>query len=97
MVRSQPRQIVCKTLSQKNPIIHKKADGVAHGVGPEFKLRYSKKKKKVPFVLQRGHLSKGQSLGMRGFPFGSLAVFIFLRLLKNKTKQNKKPCCVLDV
>jgi hypothetical protein len=46
MVRSQPRQIVCKTLSQKNPIIHKKADGVAHGVGPEFKLRYSKKKKK---------------------------------------------------
>jgi hypothetical protein len=38
-------QIVCKILSQKNPS-RKRAGGVAQGVGPEFKLQYSKKKKK---------------------------------------------------
>jgi hypothetical protein len=42
MVRSQPRQIVHQTLSQK--ISHKKASGVAQGVGPEFKPQYWKKK-----------------------------------------------------
>jgi hypothetical protein len=37
-VRSQPRQTVLKTLSQKT--LHKKrAGGVAQGVGPEFKLQ----------------------------------------------------------
>jgi hypothetical protein len=34
--RSQPGQIVCETLSQKN-LSHKSAGGVAQGEGPEFK------------------------------------------------------------
>jgi hypothetical protein len=42
-VRSQPGQIVCETLSQKNPS-QKRAGGVAKGVGPEFKPQYYKKK-----------------------------------------------------
>jgi hypothetical protein len=42
---SQPRQIVHKTLSRKNPS-QKRAGGVAQGVGPEFKPQYQKKKKK---------------------------------------------------
>jgi hypothetical protein len=44
MVLSQPRQIVCKTLSQKNPS-QKRAGGVSQGVSPEFKPQYRKKKK----------------------------------------------------
>jgi hypothetical protein len=37
-VQSQPKQIVCETLSQKKKKNHKKrAGGVAHSVGPEFK------------------------------------------------------------
>jgi hypothetical protein len=43
MVQSQPRQIVCETLSQKNPS-QKMAGGEAQGVGPEFKPQYSKNK-----------------------------------------------------
>jgi hypothetical protein len=39
----QPRQIVRKTVSQKN---RKRAAGVAQGEGPEFKPQYLKKKKK---------------------------------------------------
>jgi hypothetical protein len=35
-VPSQPRQIVCETLSQETPS-QKRAGGVAQGVGPEFK------------------------------------------------------------
>jgi hypothetical protein len=37
-VRSQPRQIICKTLSQKSPS-QKRAGGVAQCVGPEFKTQ----------------------------------------------------------
>jgi hypothetical protein len=44
-VQSQPGQIVCETLSQKNPS-QKRAGGVAQGEGPEFKPQYCKKKKK---------------------------------------------------
>jgi hypothetical protein len=44
-VRSQPKQIVHKTLSQKNSS-QKMAGEVAQGVGPEFKPQYHKKKKK---------------------------------------------------
>jgi hypothetical protein len=44
VVQSQSKQIVCETLSQKT--LHKsRADGVAKGEGPEFKLHYHKKKK----------------------------------------------------
>jgi hypothetical protein len=43
-VRSQPRQIVCETLSQKNPS-QKRTGGVAQGVGPEFKPQHCQKKK----------------------------------------------------
>jgi hypothetical protein len=39
MGRSQPRAIVCETLSQKNAS-PKRAGGVAQGVGPEFKPQY---------------------------------------------------------
>jgi hypothetical protein len=45
VVRSQPEQIVCENLSQKNPT-KKRAGEVAQGVGPEFKLQYCEKKKK---------------------------------------------------
>jgi hypothetical protein len=40
VVRSQPGQIVCETVSQK------RAGGAAQGVGSEFKPQYHKKKKK---------------------------------------------------
>jgi hypothetical protein len=43
-VRSQPRQIVHETLSQKYPP-QKRADGVAQGVGPEHKKKKPKKQK----------------------------------------------------
>jgi hypothetical protein len=36
-VRSQLWQIVCETLSQKNPSLTR-TGGVVQGVGPEFKL-----------------------------------------------------------
>jgi hypothetical protein len=39
--RSQPEQIVCELLSQKNPS-QKRAGGVGQGVGPEFKPQYHK-------------------------------------------------------
>jgi hypothetical protein len=42
-VRSQPGQIVCKTLSRKNPS-QKRTGGMAQGIGPEFKPQYHKKK-----------------------------------------------------
>jgi hypothetical protein len=35
-VQSQPRQIVCETLSQENPS-QKWTRGIAQGAGPEFK------------------------------------------------------------
>jgi hypothetical protein len=41
-VESQPRQIVCETLSRKN-LSQKRAGGVTQGVGPEFKPQYWKK------------------------------------------------------
>jgi hypothetical protein len=48
VVRSQPRQIVHKTLSQRK-LSHthtKKTTGrVAQGAGPEIKLKYRKKKR----------------------------------------------------
>jgi hypothetical protein len=44
-VKNQPRQIVHKTLSQKNPS-QKSAGGVAQGEDPEFKLSTTKKKEK---------------------------------------------------
>jgi hypothetical protein len=43
MVWSQPRQIVCKTLSQKKN--HKKSSGVAQGEDPEFKSQKTKQNK----------------------------------------------------
>jgi hypothetical protein len=48
MVQSQPRQIVCETLSQKKNPLDKRAGRVAQGIGPEFKPQYCKKKKKMP-------------------------------------------------
>jgi hypothetical protein len=45
-VRSQPWQIVLETLSGKNPS-QKRADGVAQGIGAEFKPQYKKRKKKI--------------------------------------------------
>jgi hypothetical protein len=41
VVRSQPRQIVRKNLSRKNPS-QKRAGGVAPCVGPEFKSQHCK-------------------------------------------------------
>jgi hypothetical protein len=45
VIQSQPRQISSQDPISKIPNT-KRAGGVAQGVGPEFKLRYSKKKKK---------------------------------------------------
>jgi hypothetical protein len=45
-VQSQPGQIFRETLSEKNAS-HKRAGGVAQGIGPEFKPQYCEKKKKV--------------------------------------------------
>jgi hypothetical protein len=43
-VPSQPRQVVCETLSQKT--LHKnRVGGVAQAEGPEFKPQYCKKQK----------------------------------------------------
>jgi hypothetical protein len=39
MVQSQPRQIICETLSQKNSS-QERAGGMVQGVDPEFKLQY---------------------------------------------------------
>jgi hypothetical protein len=39
MVGSQPGEIVCETLSLKNPL-QKRDGGVAQDVGPEFKPHY---------------------------------------------------------
>jgi hypothetical protein len=44
-VQSQPGQIVLQTLSDKNPT-QNRTEGVAQGVGPEFKSHTAKKKKK---------------------------------------------------
>jgi hypothetical protein len=46
VVRSQPREIVLETLSQKNPS-QKRTGGVAQAVGPEFKPHTEKKKIQV--------------------------------------------------
>jgi hypothetical protein len=49
MVQSQPRQIVCKTLSQKKKkktFTKKRAGGMAQGIGPKFKPQYHKKRKR---------------------------------------------------
>jgi hypothetical protein len=43
-IQSQPQQMVCETLSRKNPP-QKSASGVTQGEGPEFKPQYLKKKK----------------------------------------------------
>jgi hypothetical protein len=48
-VQSQPGQIICETLSQKNPSQKGGGGGagdMAQGIGPEFKPQYHKKKKK---------------------------------------------------
>jgi hypothetical protein len=42
-VRNQPGEIVCETLSPRNPS-QKRAGGVTQGVGPQFKPQYQKKK-----------------------------------------------------
>jgi hypothetical protein len=50
VVQSQPRQIVHSTLSWKNPS-QKSAGEVAQGVGPEFRPKYCKKRKKETVAL----------------------------------------------
>jgi hypothetical protein len=66
VVWSQPRQIVCQTLSQKNLSCTKKgrsAGGVAQGVDPEFKSQVWKKIRPfgwanlIDFLIRRGHLN----------------------------------------
>jgi hypothetical protein len=43
MVQSRPGQIVCETLSQKNPT-QKRAGRMTQGISPEFKPQYHEKK-----------------------------------------------------
>jgi hypothetical protein len=52
VVRSQPRQIVQETLSQKNPSQKIGACGVAQGAGLEFKPQHHKKKKKKKIFVR---------------------------------------------
>jgi hypothetical protein len=49
VVQNHPAEIVCKTLSRKNPS-QKKVGGVAQGEGPEFKPQYYKKKKLLAMI-----------------------------------------------
>jgi hypothetical protein len=51
-VQSQPRQIVCETLSRKKKNHKKRVGGVAQGVGPEFNSQNCQKKKKGRGELQ---------------------------------------------
>jgi hypothetical protein len=44
MIRSQPKQILQETLSQKKKPSQNRAGGVAQGEGPEFKSQYWGKK-----------------------------------------------------
>jgi hypothetical protein len=44
LVQSQPWLIVRETLLKKKNISQKRAGGVAHGEGPEFKYQYCKSK-----------------------------------------------------
>jgi hypothetical protein len=63
-VRGQPWQIVCETLSQKNPS-QKRVGGVAQGEGPEFKPHYHKKKttkKKNKSMLWKTKTDRGTIL-----------------------------------
>jgi hypothetical protein len=57
VVRSQPRQIVHETLYQKKKKkkthLKNRPGGGAQGIGPEFKLHTTKKKKKKKFVTYR--------------------------------------------
>jgi hypothetical protein len=46
VVQSQPRQIVPRDPVLKKKPLRKRVDGVAQGVGLEFKPQYYKKKKK---------------------------------------------------
>jgi hypothetical protein len=48
VVQSQPRQIVCETLSRKSP--SQKKGGVAQDEGPEFKPQPHKKESEVIFL-----------------------------------------------
>jgi hypothetical protein len=58
VVRSQPGQIVLKTLSRKKPT-QKSTGGVAQDVDPEFKPQYCKKK--TVLELDRHILSVGSA------------------------------------
>jgi hypothetical protein len=84
---SQPRQIICDTLSRKNSI-QKRAGGVAKGVRPEFKPQYCKKKKKASVLgeMELG-LLPANSLQLPNIP-PSLAV---LRVTTG-VKQLRVPC-----
>jgi hypothetical protein len=78
VARSQPRQIARKTLSQKYPS-QKRAGGVAHGEGPEFKTQYCKKnKKKNSCAAEQGSGSRkaSQQDGKHQFPVSFLAIAI---------------------
>jgi hypothetical protein len=46
VVQSQPRQIVCETLSQKKNPSQNRAGGVTQGASPEFNIQHLKKKSK---------------------------------------------------
>jgi hypothetical protein len=64
VIQSQPWQIVCETLSQKNPS-QKRVGGVAQGEGPEFKPQYHKKKttkKKNKSMLWKTKTDRGTIL-----------------------------------
>jgi hypothetical protein len=59
-------QIVCKTLSRKNPS-QKRAGRVAHSVGPEFKPQYCKKKKEKKILLLNLSLKQPRREGLKIF------------------------------
>jgi hypothetical protein len=51
MLQSQPRQVVLEAISKNTH--HKKAGGVAHGIGPEFKSQSCKKKKRMALIFSK--------------------------------------------
>jgi glutamine amidotransferase-like uncharacterized protein len=66
MVRSQPGQIVCETLPQKNPSQKKGAGEVAQGVHPEFKpQKYKKSTIRINKHVQQRHKIQNQHTKIR--------------------------------
>jgi hypothetical protein len=84
VIRSQPRQIVPRALSQKYQ--HKnRAGGVTQGEGPEFKPQNCKRKKRIGYLWVEGVPEVVDNLPSKHKALSSNPS------ATKKTKQNKNP------